>query len=112
MVTSTSSASRYCDTICPKRPKPMTSTEPVRAVEIVGLALRRAGRGGAARTSVRVANGGPISSVIAAIADSRLPCAALRITEQDAERQQHEGELARAGEHRAGAQRVAALARR
>ena len=52
VVTSTSSASRYCDTIWPKRPKPITSTEPLRAVEIVGLALVRRARGGAAATSV------------------------------------------------------------
>ncbi len=59
--------------------------------------------------SVRVAKGGPSSSVMAAIADSRLPCVALSRPSDVAERHQHEGELARAGEHRARPQRLAAL---
>ena len=83
----------------------------LRAVEIVGLAFGRA-REAAHSDSVSVANGGPISSVIAAIAESRLPCVGAEDAERGAERQQHEGEFARAGEHRARAQGVAALARR
>ena len=83
----------------------------VRAVEVVGLALVAAGdapqhrlRQGRERRADQQRDRGDRGQQ-AALRGAQDP-------EQDAERQQHEGELARAGEHRAGAQRVAALARR
>ena len=71
VVTSMPSASRHCETIWPKRPKPITSTDPRASLKSSGSrSAGRASRRSAA--SVAAATSGPSSIVIAAMAVSRL----------------------------------------
>src|SRR3954467_10052260 len=116
VVTSISSASRHCDTIWPKRPKPITSTDP-RASEKSSGSRVSGGLRRRSSVSVNVATRGPRSMVMAAMAVRMLAweggkgrevagLAGVQYAQRPAERNEDKRKLAGRRQHRSGAERI------